>query len=69
MEIAKETKRSWERIFLMRKCLATGARYVLMLENGMLAADGWLQRSLAALEDIEHHIDSRKSKAFITKPC
>ncbi|KAF1826670.1 uncharacterized protein K489DRAFT_312352 [Dissoconium aciculare CBS 342.82] len=39
-------------IHLMRACYATGAPYIALLEDDVLAADGWYHRTLAALDQL-----------------
>jgi hypothetical protein len=40
-------------IYLLRACYDTGAPYIVMLEDDVLAADGWYHRTIAALNQLE----------------
>lgn len=39
--------------FMLQKCLDSKAPYILMLEDDVIAADGWYRRTKAALTDME----------------
>jgi hypothetical protein len=39
--------------YLMRTCADLGSKYILMLEDDVLALDGWLHRTKAAIREIE----------------
>ena len=39
--------------FMLQKCLDSKAPYILMLEDDVIAADGWYRRTKAALADME----------------
>ncbi|KAI0478866.1 hypothetical protein GGR56DRAFT_664859 [Xylariaceae sp. FL0804] len=38
---------------VLGECVATGAEYVLLVEDDVVALDGWLHRTLAALDEVE----------------
>lgn len=59
-------KRTLDFAFLMTSCLFTGAKQILMLEDGVLAADGWLHQALATLEDVEEQSDNRELRDHMT---
>jgi hypothetical protein len=40
-------------IYLLRACYNTGAPFIAMLEDDVLAADGWYHRTIAALNKLE----------------
>lgn len=42
-------------LYLLKACHNTGAEYVAMLADDVLALDGWYHRTMAALEAIESH--------------
>nr|POE79505.1 hypothetical protein CFP56_07570 [Quercus suber] len=39
--------------YLLKACLATGAPYIAMIEDDVIAMDGWYHRTLAALQQAE----------------
>lgn len=41
---------------VLKECFETGAEYVAMLEDDVLAMDGWMHRSLKALEEVEEKV-------------
>jgi GR25 family glycosyltransferase involved in LPS biosynthesis len=47
--------------FMLQKCLDSKAPYMLMLEDDVIAADGWYRRTKAALADMESRSDYTSS--------
>ncbi|KAH7374147.1 hypothetical protein BKA64DRAFT_688773 [Cadophora sp. MPI-SDFR-AT-0126] len=45
--------------YLLRDCYATGAQYVVMVEDDTLAVRGWYARALAALKSVEAAMKKR----------
>lgn len=41
---------------VLKECFETGAEYVAMLEDDVLAMDGWMHRTLKALEEVEERV-------------
>lgn len=50
-------KASLDYTYVLESCAATGAQWTLMLEDDILAADGWYYRTKAATRQIEEHPD------------
>lgn len=47
--------------YMLRRCLDTNAPYILMLEDDVIAADGWYRRTKAAVQEMENMAESRNS--------
>jgi len=47
--------------FMLRRCLDSQAPYILMLEDDVIAADGWYRRTKAALADLANRPDYASS--------
>jgi GR25 family glycosyltransferase involved in LPS biosynthesis len=47
--------------FMLQKCLDSKAPYILMLEDDVIAADGWYRRTKAALTDMESRSEHTSS--------
>jgi hypothetical protein len=48
-----EKKALFDYSYMLRKCLGSGAPYILMLEDDTIAANSWYRRTKAALMDME----------------
>jgi len=53
---------------LMKQCMDTNATYVAIMEDDVLAMDGWYHRTRAALKDIERK-ETRKGLKDCRSPC
>jgi hypothetical protein len=53
---------------LMKQCMDTNATYVAIMEDDVLAIDGWYHRTRAALKDIELK-EARKGLKDCRSPC
>ena len=47
--------------FMLQRCLDTGAPYILMLEDDVIAADGWYRRTKIALQEMESTAEYQES--------
>lgn len=49
----EEEKEVFDYTYLLKTCFESGSEYIAMLADDVVAVDGWLHRSLAALEEAE----------------
>ena len=47
--------------YMLRRCLETNAPYISMLEDDVIAADGWYRRTKAAVQEMENMAEYRSS--------
>ena len=52
-----KTKPLFDYVHLLKTCYANGAPYIVMLEDDVIAVDGWYARTKAALKDLETNHD------------
>ena len=52
-DLGFDRKPLFDYTFLLRKCYERGMPYVVMLEDDVIAAEGWYARTKAALRDLE----------------
>ncbi|KAI9682197.1 MAG: hypothetical protein M1817_000251 [Caeruleum heppii] len=54
-------KTIYDYTYLLRDCLATGARYIAMIEDDTLAVEGWLPRAMSAVEEVDTRMRLHRS--------
>jgi hypothetical protein len=54
-------KALFDYMYTLQACLDTNAPFILMLEDDVIAADGWYQRTKAALTDMQSRLEFRNS--------
>ncbi|KAF1814446.1 hypothetical protein P152DRAFT_456702 [Eremomyces bilateralis CBS 781.70] len=52
-EKAYEQKALLDYTYLLKQCMSQGMPYILMLEDDVVAVDGWYQKTIAAIETAE----------------
>ena len=45
--------------YLLGKCLETDARWTMLVEDDVLAREGWYQQAMDALEETENHMETQ----------
>jgi hypothetical protein len=49
--------------YLIKQCYETGIEYMALLEDDIVAMDGWYHRTMAAIEDVEKLSTERKKRS------
>lgn len=55
-------KEVFDYVYILKQCFESGSEYIAILEDDVLACDGWLHRSLAALREAEERSYRRSEK-------
>lgn len=58
-------KTIYDYTYLMKDCYETGARYILMVEDDVLAAAGWWPRTIESISTVESKMNSRIENKWV----